>query len=376
MRGKLFVPIGLVLCAAGVAVALHHRAPPPPQGPALRIGSVIPEPPSSNHELGRAVREGATLAARDLEREWGGALRIELVFADSGGSKSTARAKLDDLRKKGIGLFLDVVDEEALRECSGIVREHKLCVVSATSRDPTMSGALGSWMLRVPPQEDGGSAHELGAWARELGVAHPVTLHGDDEHGASQKRGLMQALAMNPRAFPVADGQLLAQGVIDKALETKPDAVFLLLKPRDAAAALKELRKRAPEAKVFGAEGLASPELAKLAGPDAAGVLFVEPEQSGPPPRRTAVEEAWRKEFGAAKDPSPYLFYAYDALQVLARAAKEANGDPSKTVDQLRVIDYDGTSGRVAFDSNGDRRPPSFRRRTYTSEGVSIPFTR
>lgn len=67
----------------------------------------------------------------------------------------------------------------------------------------------------------------------------------------------------------------------------------------------------------------------------------------------------------------PYTAYGYDAMQILIQAIKTAIGNnngqlPSDTrafrdavVAALHNVSYDGATGHVAFDSNGDLPPPS-----------------
>jgi branched-chain amino acid transport system substrate-binding protein len=67
----------------------------------------------------------------------------------------------------------------------------------------------------------------------------------------------------------------------------------------------------------------------------------------------------------------PYTAYGYDAMQILIAAIKSAvtaNGGqlPSDTqafrdavVAQLHTVSYDGATGHIAFDMNGDLPPPS-----------------
>ncbi|HEY4868404.1 MAG TPA: hypothetical protein VII79_00210, partial [Candidatus Dormibacteraeota bacterium] len=67
----------------------------------------------------------------------------------------------------------------------------------------------------------------------------------------------------------------------------------------------------------------------------------------------------------------PYTAYGYDAMQILIAAIKStitSNGGqlPSDTqtfrdavVAQLHTVSYDGATGHIAFDMNGDLPPPS-----------------
>ncbi len=57
--------------------------------------------------------------------------------------------------------------------------------------------------------------------------------------------------------------------------------------------------------------------------------------------------------------PGIYGPYAYDSVFLLAEAMKEANSIfPEEYIDELKKISFDGVTGHIEFDSNGDRLDP------------------
>ena len=57
--------------------------------------------------------------------------------------------------------------------------------------------------------------------------------------------------------------------------------------------------------------------------------------------------------------PGIYGPYAYDSVFILAEAMKEANSVfPEEYIDELKKISFDGITGHIEFDSNGDRLDP------------------
>ena len=45
---------------------------------------------------------------------------------------------------------------------------------------------------------------------------------------------------------------------------------------------------------------------------------------------------------------------AYDAVKILAAAMTKAGTNPDQLADAIRATQYDGVSGHIAFDENGD----------------------
>ena len=57
--------------------------------------------------------------------------------------------------------------------------------------------------------------------------------------------------------------------------------------------------------------------------------------------------------------PGLYGPYAYDSIFILTEAMKEANSVlPEEYLDELKKISFDGITGHIEFDSNGDRHDP------------------
>jgi len=57
--------------------------------------------------------------------------------------------------------------------------------------------------------------------------------------------------------------------------------------------------------------------------------------------------------------PGPYGPYAYDSIFILAEAMKEANSIlPQEYIDELKKISFNGVTGYIEFDSNGDLLDP------------------
>jgi branched-chain amino acid transport system substrate-binding protein len=97
-------------------------------------------------------------------------------------------------------------------------------------------------------------------------------------------------------------------------------------------------------------------DLLRLAGPAAEHLVFPMPgfDPEGDEPAVRSFADAYRARFG--EPPDVYSAYAYDAVRVLARAVERAESWEVDAVrDGLLGIDhYEGVTGPMAFDRNGD----------------------
>jgi ABC-type branched-subunit amino acid transport system substrate-binding protein len=376
------VAISLVLVALAVGAGLGSRAwsqptaKSPQYSSVIKVGAVLVEPPATLGAVGRAVRDGLALAQTDLNAEWKDSPHVELVFKDSGGSAAGAIEKLAELKKEGISLIADVVGTDLLAGALGKIRDERVLVVSGSANDPKLATAKGAPYVFLAAPTENGLGNELGHFARELGIKKPVLAVTEGERGAHLRNGFLRFWAPfgRPSVVEIASGQAQAQKVAEKIAALAPDALVLLTEPRDTRDVFSEIARASLDLRVLAPESTLSALDLKVAPGILSKTLALAVEDSSPPPRRAAVEAAWKKA-GGSGEARPELFSAYDALQVLARAARDGQGDPEKTIPRLRVMDYDGCTGRVAFDQEGFRRAPATKRRAFTDQGVSVPYS-
>lgn len=75
-------------------------------------------------------------------------------------------------------------------------------------------------------------------------------------------------------------------------------------------------------------------------------------------PQGRAFLQKFRKRFGS--DSLSYAPFAYDATWVAILAMKDAgSAQPARYVPAVRATQYEGVTGKIAFDANGDLKHPA-----------------
>ncbi len=107
------------------------------------------------------------------------------------------------------------------------------------------------------------------------------------------------------------------------------------------------------DAKLFGA-AIETDHFIELAGAPAEGTYSAE---SGFPLSKMPQAAAFERKYTAYGKPLLYSPYAYDATWALIRAMQAANStNPHDYLAALKKIDFEGVTGRIAFDAKGDLR--------------------
>ncbi|AIO36819.1 receptor ligand binding region family protein [Burkholderia cenocepacia] len=139
-----------------------------------------------------------------------------------------------------------------------------------------------------------------------------------------------------------------------------PDAIFFGGMDTQGGPMLKQMKKYGIAAPLLGGDGLCTQEITKLAGDALDGNLICADggRSLAKMPGGTAFAARFKRKYGAPVQ--LYAPYAYDAMMAVFHAVMLAqSSDPAKIVDALHRVDFQGVTGRVAFDAHGELRNPA-----------------
>ena len=115
---------------------------------------------------------------------------------------------------------------------------------------------------------------------------------------------------------------------------------------------LQQMRAMGMKQPVFGSSRVAYPELLKIAGPAANGLVAISAiDPSRHDPKWLEFRERYFKRFHA--EPDAYASYAYDGMNILTAAIQKAGLNRGRSMDALREYGmkrYQGVSGAAFFD--------------------------
>lgn len=376
--------LALVACTGGSGPAPAASPTPRPTGPdgVLRIGTLLPQTGSLS-SLGPPQADAVQLAVRDVNAA-GGALGrpVELVTADSGDvTTDTALRSVSRLLADGVDAVLGAASSAVSKTVIDKITGAGVVQMSASNTSPDFSSYPDRGLYFRTAPSDTLQGKVLGERVVEDGNATVAVLALQDAYGT----GLADAVS---RAVDSSRGRVVSKIIYDPRTAdfavdvgmvraAAPDAV-VLIGFDEAAKVITELVKQGigPQqgTRLYVADGVVGQaSLARLPPGTLTGVLATVPGR--PLPADFAARLT-------ALDPSlstfNYAAQAYDAAVLLALAAEQARSDvpaaiaanlPDVSRGGVRCttfaackglidagigIDYDGVSGPVDLDPNGD----------------------
>ncbi len=304
--------------------------------------------------FGEQVARGFDLAVAEINAAGGvDGRELQLLYRDDSTNPDMGlRAVKELVEQEHVSVVLGAVSSPVTLRLAPYCEQKHVVLLSPSASAPLLTEA-GEYVFRTFPSDvlEGAS---MADFARDLGLERVAILAVDTAYGDGLARVFAKQFhdsggsIVASLTFPEGNETAIADGV--SALQgLAPRGVYIVAYTDDLATALKKLQTTPLHAIVLGTSS-AGPELIRQAGSAAENLVF--PLPSFDP--TSAFSAAFAARYGA--EPDVYAAHAYDAVRVLAQAADRAESwRPEAIRDALLSIDdYEGATGRLAFDHNGD----------------------
>ena len=398
--------LGAVAAVAATAIVLSGCAAPAPTyakgDGVLKLGGVLPLTGALAF-LSPPEIAGIDLAIKDIN-DAGGVLGQPVTFSLEDSSDGDSPAVAKDSATKLLGSGVDAIIGAA---ASGVTRNiidqitgAKVVQISMSNTAPDLSTwDDGGYYFRTAPSDllqGGVVGNQIVADGNEnVGIIYQQTAYGEGlEAKAKEVIEGAGATVVAAEAFP--EGESNFDTIVDKVIAAGADSV-LLISYDEIKKIVPALQKKSfPGDKIYLVDG----NLANFS--DQAWAGYLKGAQGTLPGGKT--DEAFKKRaadlykanYGKELTEFAYLAESYDAVILLALAAEQAKNDSGEAImnnmisvstggekvsnfaDGLAAIkagkdiDYEGFSGPIEFDKNGDPTGASIGIWKYTDEsGVS-----
>jgi branched-chain amino acid transport system substrate-binding protein len=342
-------------CAAALASIVFNAQAADP----IKIG-LMAESTGPNAEAGVYQINGARMALEEINKA-GGVLgrQLELRIEDNQSSNPGSVLAVSKLTSGGdITALIGSVRSTQIQAISPTVQKVGLpMVVGGTDVGLTHSG--NPWIFRARPN-DGYSAKVIGDYGvNTLKLKKWAIVHATDAFGNGGKNNLVEVL----KGYGVTP--VTVQGFTSNSQDFTPIVLAIKQSGADVLATYftnspdvgifaKQLRQLGVNIAWVGSPSISTDTAMKLAGDALYNTYSIADFAVDSSPEATAYAKRYRDKY--KMEPDLYSSWAYDAVQVLAVAMRDAKSTKPDDIRKalLNIKGHKGIEGTYTFDKNGD----------------------
>jgi branched-chain amino acid transport system substrate-binding protein len=348
----------------------------PPQD--IKIGVLFPMTGDAA-SYGEKGKKAIDLATEEINAK--GGKKVSAIFEDSRAEPKTgvtAAQKLIDVDKVPV-IVGDIVSSVTLA-IAPAAEKGQVVVIAPTSSAPGITNA-GNYIYRVWPSDlvEGTKIAELAAGK---GYKNIAILHLNNDYGSSIADIFKKTLEGKGSKVVLSEGYLDKatdfRAVLTKIAGLKPDAIYVAGYFADTARILKQAKELGIQSQILGTTAIEDPEFLKLAGNSAEGMIYPLATGFDPTiiktPQVEAFVTAFKKKYNT--EPGWVEAHSYDAFMLSYQAANSINGQVTGTGLKSYLDgnkDYEGVTGKIAFDQNGDVLKPVVFKTIQNGKFVALP---
>jgi branched-chain amino acid transport system substrate-binding protein len=326
-----------------------------------KIGVVIPLTGDAA-SIGENTKKGIDLAveqingAKDSKEP-----KIEVVYEDSRALPAEGLSAFKKLETDKVSMVIGDVASSVTLAIAPVAEKDKVVLLSPLSSAPAITKA-GDFIFRNVPSDTLGGQIAASFTVKDRGAKSLAVLSINNEFGIGLKKSFSEkVLSLGAK---VVSSQSYDQGSNDfrtqllKIKESNPDFVFLV-GYGEVSQVLIQAKQLGLKTKFIGTGLLEDPNFLKTAKNTSEGVFLTQLQytpDSLDPQVKTFVE-SFKKKYGA--EASIISAYGYDAMRIASQAIAKSDHTAEGIRDQLyKTQGFDGVTGQVSFDKNGDVMQP------------------
>jgi branched-chain amino acid transport system substrate-binding protein len=348
------IPLAIALAFAGTASAQQ----------VVKIGHVAPISGPSAH-LGKDNENAARMAIDELNAKGvtlnGQKVTLQLISEDDGADPKQGTAvaqKLVDAKVNGV---IGHLNSGTTVPASKIYNDAGIVQISPATTAPvyTRQHFPGAFRVVASDAKLGSTLSKYAIdtlHAKNIAIIDDRTTYGQgvaDEFAKGLKKPGIKVVGREFTSATATDYTAILTSIKAK----RPDLIFFGGMDSVAGPMLKQMKALGITAVFMGGDGMCTDALGRLAGDGLGEGKVICAEAGGVKgPQEKVMEDfraRYKKKFN--QDVQLYAPYVYDSVMVMATAMQNArSADPAKYLPALKAIKYEGVTGTIQFDQNGD----------------------
>jgi len=361
MKNRRFAKT-LVLCLLALALFLSFGCSRPASNgkdKVIKIGAILPLT-GSNAVYGQNDKMGIDLAIEKVNAQGGiNGKKIEVIYEDNQGEAKMAVSAMQKLMQEGVFIVIDNAMSSITLSMVPIAKDNKMIIISTGATNPKLSG-ISPYFFRIW-NSDGEEAVFTAKYCREkLGMKDIVIMYINNDYG----KGLADAFE---KSFNNLGGKVLSKidfeqkskdfrNVIAKLTKYPTDNIYLVGYASQTGLIANQIKEQKMNKAIVGSVAMEDTKFIELAGKASEGIMY--PYSKTPSGKQ--VEEfnkLFEQKYG--KKPEILCDKGFDATNLAIMALKNGASNAEKVREFfLNMKEYEGASGMIKFDKNGEVHQP------------------
>jgi len=354
---KVWILIGIVILVALAIVLVVTQTRKEPEK--IKIGAILPLTGDfSSH--GNDAKKGMDLALEEINSK--GAIygkKVSIIYEDD---KMQPEIGVSGFRKlvsiDKVQVITGILGSSVCLAIAPLAEKQNVVLLSLTASSPELTH-VGEYFFRIWPSDVFEGKFVAEKTVKELGTKKFAILYVNNDFGIGLKNAFR-------KEFEKIGGQVLieesySQGDTDfrtQLSKIKPknvEAIYLPGYYQEIAKILVQSKEMGIYTKFLSASPVENPELIKLAGDAAEGLVYARPAFDPLRPQKNYIKfaDAFKNKYGMS--PGIVAAYGYDAIQIIFLAIEKGGAKGDKIQESMSHIrNFEGTTGTISFDEYGD----------------------
>ena len=354
--------IGIIILIAVIAVIVglnKNARQEVSTGEAIKIGFLGPLT-GDVASLGTNAQKGVELAVKEINAAGGiNGRTVEVVYEDgkcNAKDAATAGNKLINLDK--VTAIVGGLCSSETMAVAPVAEQQKVIILSYCSSNPSIT-TIGDYIFRDYPSDTFQGAYAAEIAQKELKAENVAVLYCLSDYCVGIKDVFKKTFAdtggniVAEEGYEQTTSDLKTQ--LTKIKEKNPDMIYFLGYTEASVIGIKQMEELDIDVPTLGSDAWDDPKIWTGAGAAGEGKMWTVVD--------TPITEDFKKKMQTVGVTDVTLCgpQSYDGAKILAEIMKKVGTDTTKIKDELyKVKDYQGVSGVISFDSNGDLASASY----------------
>lgn len=324
----------------------------------VKIGAILPLSGGGLATYGESLRKAINLAVEQS----GAKDKVQLIVEDDHGCQTkddvTAAQKLIDVDK--VQVLIGAMCTSPTLAFAPLAEAKKIVVVSPSASGKNVTEA-GDYIFRTYAS-DADKSIELAKYLYRKGYRKMAIVHDSSQDASISQRDDTKSVFEKLGGQVVADEAFVAKDKdmrtqLNKMKSSGADIVVIGGLPDEIVLLLKQAREVGITGPMASTEGTITPQMIALAGKASEGLIL---PSSVLPSNKEVADFALLYKARYGIEPTQFAAEAYDATLLIIKSALVSDGSGGSIKANLEKFgqNYQGASGVISFDKNGDVKKP------------------